>query len=217
MTFDLQPRIVRPLVRTGPFVAGLGLALAASACARSAATNAGKPVEPPAPSTARAAILDAAVGGEAGASISAQMDRQARELRRIMRGATVERIGQGILVTLASGLVYDFNHQVRAEGAERLRDLAASVARFPRTDLLIVCHTPPGAQAVYDQHLVESCALAASDYLATLGVNASRLHTAEPGAGEPKVTGGSDAGELLNLRIEVAIVASAAARKTDGS
>jgi outer membrane protein with glycine zipper len=55
-------------------------------------------------STARGAIIGAAVGGATGAIIGAQMDKQARELQQNIPGATVERVGEGIAVTFASGL-----------------------------------------------------------------------------------------------------------------
>ena len=60
-------------------------------------------------STARGAILGAVVGGTAGAVIGHQMDQRAKTLQQRIRGAKVERVGEGILVTFESGLLYDFN------------------------------------------------------------------------------------------------------------
>src|SRR5881394_213622 len=48
-------------------------------------------------STAKGAIIGAVVGGAAGALIGHQMDKQANELKRSIPGATVERVGEGIL------------------------------------------------------------------------------------------------------------------------
>ena len=44
-----------------------------------------------------------AVGGVVGAIIGNQMDKQADELAQNIPGATVERVGEGIHVTFASG------------------------------------------------------------------------------------------------------------------
>ena len=57
-------------------------------------------------STAKGAIIGAAVGGAAGAIIGDQMDRRAREIDRDIPGAEVERVGEGILVTFESGILF---------------------------------------------------------------------------------------------------------------
>src|SRR5262245_46570223 len=53
-------------------------------------------------STAKGAIIGAAVGGVAGAAIGRQMDKQAEELAGDIKGARVERVGEGIAVTFDS-------------------------------------------------------------------------------------------------------------------
>ena len=78
-------------------------------------------------STTRGAIIGAVVGGVAGTIIGNQMDQQAKELKQNIPGATVARVGEGIEVTFASGLLYDFDSDVvRSISAENLRNLAAS-------------------------------------------------------------------------------------------
>ena len=52
------------------------------------------------------AIIGAAVGGTAGALIGRQMDKQAEEIKKDLEGATVERVGEGILITFDSGLLF---------------------------------------------------------------------------------------------------------------
>jgi len=56
-------------------------------------------------STVRGAIIGAVVGGAVGAIIGHQMDQQAKELQQNIPGATVARVGEGITVTFASGLL----------------------------------------------------------------------------------------------------------------
>src|SRR5436190_17523331 len=60
-------------------------------------------------STARGAIIGAVLGGAAGAVIGHQMDQQAKELEQSIPGATVQRVGEGIAVTFASGILFPFN------------------------------------------------------------------------------------------------------------
>ena len=169
-------------------------------------------------STARGAIIGAVVGGVAGAVIGHQMDQQAKELKQSIPGATIQRVGEGITVTFASGLLFDVNSdQIRAEAANNLRNLAASLDKFPNTDLLIVGHTDATGTAEYNQGLSQRRAASASAYLAAQGVSAGRLRTAGRGELEPIATNDTDAGKLLNRRVEVAIFANAAAKASGGN
>jgi outer membrane protein OmpA-like peptidoglycan-associated protein len=164
-------------------------------------------------STARGAIIGAAVGGVVGAVIGRQMDKQAEELAQNIPGATVARIGEGIAVTFASGLLYDFDSdRVRAEAAQNLRNLSASLDQYPNTDLLIVGHTDSQGPDSYNWDLSERRARSAAEYLASQGVARSRLRTAGRGETEPITSNDTDAGQQQNRRVEVAIFASEAYR-----
>ncbi len=164
-------------------------------------------------STARGAIIGAAVGGTIGAVIGHQMDQQAKEIQQNVPGATVTRVGEGIAVTFDSGLLYDFDSDViRAEAASNLRNLAASLNKYPNTDLLIVGHTDAVGADAYNQSLSERRARAAANYLAGVGVANSRLRSVGRGETEPIATNDTDDGRQLNRRVEIAIVANAAAR-----
>ena len=164
-------------------------------------------------STARGAIIGAVVGGVAGTIIGNQMDQQAKELKQNIAGATVERVGEGIQVTFASGLLYDIDSDhIRFESADNLRTLAASLGKYPNTDLLIVGHTDSTGTDAYNQGLSERRARAAYDFLVGQGVTGRRLRTAGRGESEPVATNSTDAGRQLNRRVEIAIFANAAAR-----
>jgi outer membrane protein OmpA-like peptidoglycan-associated protein len=164
-------------------------------------------------STARGAIIGAAVGGTIGAVIGHQMDQQAKELQQNIPGATVTRVGEGITVTFASGLLYDFDSDVvRAAAAENLRNLAASLAKYPNTDLLIVGHTDAVGTSEYNMGLSARRASAASTYLGAQGVSTGRLRAVGRGESEPVADNGTEAGRQQNRRVEIAIVANAAAR-----
>jgi outer membrane protein OmpA-like peptidoglycan-associated protein len=164
-------------------------------------------------STARGAIIGAVVGGAAGAIIGHQMDQQAKELKIVIPGAVVERVGEGIQVTFASGLLYDFDSDaIRPEAAENLRNLANSLAKYPNTDLLIVGHTDALGTTAYNQDLSQRRANSASGYLHAQGVGSTRMHTSGRGESEALASNETEAGRQLNRRIEVAIFASGTAR-----
>ena len=140
-------------------------------------------------STARGAIIGAVVGGTAGAVIGHQMDQQARELRIEIPGATVERVGEGIQVTFASGLLYDFDSDaIRPDAARNLQNLAVSLKKYPNTELLIVGHTDALGSTAYNQDLSSRRANSASWYLTTQNVSASRVRASGRGETEPMST-----------------------------
>jgi outer membrane protein OmpA-like peptidoglycan-associated protein len=115
-------------------------------------------------STTRGAIVGAVVGGAAGAIIGHRMDQQAKELKQNIPGATVARVGEGIAVTFASGLLYDFDSDViRPDAAQNLRSLASSLEKYPNTDLLIVGHTDAVGTSEYNQMLSQRRAAGAAN------------------------------------------------------
>ena len=164
-------------------------------------------------STAKGAIIGAVVGGATGAIIGSQMDKQAKELEQNIKGAKVERVGEGIQVTFASGLLYDFDSDlVRPEAKTNLRELAASLEKYPGSNLLIVGHTDQLGGMAYNQSLSERRATAAATYLITQGVSGARIATRGMGEAEPIALNETEAGRAANRRVEVAIFASEATR-----
>ena len=165
-------------------------------------------------STARGAIIGAVIGGAAGAVIGHQMDQQAKEIQQNIPGATVTRIGEGMAVTFASGLLYDFDSDViKPTAAQNLKTLAQSLGKYPNTDILIVGHTDATGADSYNQTLSERRARAAQNYLVGEGVAPGRLRSAGRGETEPIASNTDEAGMALNRRVEIAIYANEAARR----
>ena len=202
----------------------LGMALTSTACAWSnkakgtaigtaGGAAAGAAVGSQTGSTARGAIIGAVVGGAAGMIIGNRMDKQAEQLEQQVSGATVQRVGEGLVLTFDSGLLYDFDSSsIRTEAGRNLQSLAASLKDYPDTDILIVGHTDAEGTDAYNQDLSTRRDDAASGYLAREGVAYARMHTAGRGETEAVATNETDAGRQLNRRIEIAIYANAAAR-----
>ena len=160
-------------------------------------------------STARGAIIGAAVGGAAGAVIGRQMDKQAEELAATIPGATVQRVGEGIVVTFDSGLLFPFNStDLLPAGQDNLRNLAASLQANPETEVLIVGHTDAVGSDSYNQNLSEQRASSAASILASNGIPRDRIRTSGRGELEPIAENETEAGRQQNRRVEVAIFAS---------
>ena len=160
-------------------------------------------------STAKGAIIGAAAGGAAGAIIGRQMDQQAEELAKSLPNATVERVGEGILVTFESGILFAVDSDaLRPAAQENLRNLADSLQKYSRTNVLLVGHTDATGSESYNQGLSQRRASAAASFLASQGLSRPRVETAGRGELEPVADNGSERGRQQNRRVEVAIFAN---------
>lgn len=159
-------------------------------------------------STARGAIIGAVVGGAAGAIIGHQMDMQAKELEQNIPGARVQRVGEGIAVMFDSGLLFDVNSDViKGDAQSNLDALAASLAKYPNSDLMIVGHTDATGTDSYNMGLSKRRASAASSYLRAHGVQRG-IKALGRGETEPIASNDTDEGRQQNRRVEVAIFAN---------
>lgn len=159
--------------------------------------------------TAVGAIIGAAVGGTAGALIGRHMDKQAEELRRDLEGATVERVGEGILITFNSGLQFDLNsYNLTATTRGNLDDFARVVNKYDDTDILIEGHTDSSGSDDYNQTLSEKRAESVKRHLISQGVVANRLTSVGYGESQPIADNDTQAGRQQNRRVEVAIYAN---------
>ena len=159
-------------------------------------------------STARGAIIGAAVGGAAGAIIGHQMDQKAKEIQQTVAGATVTRVGEGLVVTFESGLLFDFDSdQLREASKENLTNLANSLSKFGDSKLLLVGHTDNVGSDSYNLDLSRRRASAVANYLVSRGVPSARIGTSGRGETEPIAPNDNDTDRQKNRRVEVAISA----------
>lgn len=159
--------------------------------------------------TAKGAVIGAIVGGAAGALIGQRMDRKAKELDEELANADVKRVGEGIIVTFDSGLLFAFDSSTLQDDARRdLREFAARMNEFEETNILVVGHTDSKGSDSYNQSLSERRAQSAGDYLSQEGVASNRLQMTGQGESEPIATNDTAEGRTQNRRVEVAIFAS---------
>ena len=160
-------------------------------------------------STARGAIIGAAVGGTAGAIIGHQMDQKAKEIKGAVAGADVTRVGEGLVVTFDSGLLFDVNSSVlRGESKRNLDNLAANLSSFGDSKLLLVGHTDAQGSDSYNLELSRKRSVSVASYLEAKGVSAMRVQTAGRGETEPIGSNDTETGRQQNRRVEIAVYAS---------
>lgn len=159
--------------------------------------------------TAVGVIVGAAVGGTAGALIGRKMDKQAEELKRDLEGATVQRVGEGILITFNEGLQFDVNSSsVRTSSSGNLSDLSSVLAKYEDTEILIEGHTDSSGSEDYNQSLSKKRAESVKRRLIQNGVMAGRMTSIGYGESQPLEDNSSEAGRQANRRVEVAIYAN---------
>ncbi|HOX81934.1 MAG TPA: OmpA family protein [Chryseolinea sp.] len=164
--------------------------------------------------TAVGAIIGAAAGGTAGALIGRQMDKQAEELKNDLKGATVQRVGEGILITFNSGLQFDTNSStLLPETKSNLNTLSKTLKKYDDTNIVIEGHTDNVGEVPYNQTLSEKRAYSVEQYLSTQGVRASRITPKGYGELQPLNSNVSEDDRQINRRVEVAIYANKKMKK----
>lgn len=159
--------------------------------------------------TALGAIIGAAVGGTAGALIGRYMDKQAEEIQRDLKGAKVERIGEGIKITFDSGLLFDVNkYNLKPASRSNLEELAQVLKKYEDTNILIEGHTDSSGSDEHNYELSDKRAHAVSGYLGGLGVNPTRFTVVGYGENQPVASNESESGRQQNRRVDIAIYAN---------
>lgn len=155
------------------------------------------------------AIIGAAVGGAAGALIGRHMDKQAEELKADLKGATVERVGEGIIITFDSGLLFATDsYSLQSETRNNLTELAKTLNKYDDTNILIEGHTDSSGEDAYNQTLSEKRAREVEAFLVSQQVKNSRVETKGYGEKQPLKGNDTPEGMKANRRVEVAIYAN---------
>ncbi len=156
------------------------------------------------------AVLGGIVGGVAGNVIGRNMDKQAKEIKETLPGAEVERVGEGIKVTMKENMVnfgFDSSNLTSAAMAN-LDKLAEVLKNNPDTNINIYGHTDSKGSDEYNLSLSDRRAAAVKSYLASKGIASSRMIPMGVGEKEPIATNDTDAGRAQNRRVEFAITAN---------
>jgi outer membrane protein OmpA-like peptidoglycan-associated protein len=159
--------------------------------------------------TAVGAIIGAAVGGAAGAYIGNYMDKQAEEMERDIEGAKIERVGEGIKITFASGILFDVGKSaVKPDAGTNLQNLASILNKYEDTEVLVEGHTDATGSEDSNMDLSLRRAQSVSNYLQNWQVMATRMHIQGYGEAQPIASNETEDGRQANRRVEIAIFAN---------
>lgn len=156
------------------------------------------------------AVLGGVIGGAAGNAIGRKMDKQAKEISDTLPGAEVERVGEGIKVTMKESLVnFAFDSSNLTSTAKANLDKLAQVLKNnPDTNINIYGYTDSKGSDSYNLSLSERRANAVKSYLLSKGVASDRMFSMGRGENDPVASNDTEAGRAENRRVEFAITAN---------
>ncbi|MFT3825079.1 MAG: OmpA family protein [Chitinophagaceae bacterium] len=159
--------------------------------------------------TALGAIIGAAVGGVTGAVIGRKMDKQAEEIKKTVPGATVERVGEGIVVEFKDKILFGFDRSDLSGTAEGNLDKLVNVLKeYSNTDIEIQGHTDSKGSDSYNQTLSEKRAGSVASYIRNRGVSSARVTTKGYGESAPVASNDTEDGRSQNRRVNFLITAN---------
>jgi outer membrane protein OmpA-like peptidoglycan-associated protein len=169
--------------------------------------------------TAIGAIIGATVGGAAGAVIGDIMDKKAEKLREDLGSqAKVERVGEGVKLTMGDNLLFDFGSSVLLpETMVSLRKMAETIKKDGQMELLIEGNTDSIGSAEFNKRLSEMRATSVGNFLISEGVAANRIKIVGMGESNPIASNSTETGRQQNRRVEMGLYASDQMKKEAGS
>ncbi len=172
---------------------------AVSGAAIGAASNGGDKFEK--------AVVGAVIGGALGGAVGYSLDQQAAELRnQLSSGLTVTNNGQYLVVNMPQDVL--FAHDSAALRPDLMRDLrtiAASLQKYPTTNIAVVGHTDNTGTAAYNMDLSLRRASSVAAVLRDAGVASSRIAVEGRGEDQPVASNLTPEGRAKNRRVEIII------------
>ncbi|WP_223607138.1 OmpA family protein [Chryseobacterium sp. OSA05B] len=160
--------------------------------------------------SALGAVLGGIIGGVAGNVIGNKMDKQAKQIKETLPGAEVERVGDGIKITMNESIVnFAFDSSNLTSVAQtNLNKLAQVLADNPDTNINIYGHTDSKGADAYNLSLSQRRADAVKVYLSGKGIASGRMITKGEGESMPVASNDTEEGRAKNRRVEFAITAN---------
>jgi len=159
--------------------------------------------------TALGAIIGATVGGVTGAVIGKKMDKQAEEIKKNVPDATVERVGEGIVVEFNDKILFGFDRaDLTGTTQNNLDELISILKKYPDTNIEVQGHTDNKGTEGYNQDLSEKRAASVAAYLKSHSISSSRISTKGFGETAPKYSNESGDGQSKNRRVDFLVTAN---------
>ncbi|MBN7798642.1 OmpA family protein [Parahaliea mediterranea] len=157
---------------------------------------------------------NAALGcGIVGAGVGAYMDVQEAKLREQLQGTGVQvvREGDNLRLVMPGNITFETDaYNLRSSFYPVLNSVGEVLAKYADTTLRVSGHTDSTGSRSYNQTLSKQRAGSVADYLATRGVDRSRMMVEGLGPDQPIADNASTAGRSQNRRVELYILPKSA-------
>ena len=148
--------------------------------------------------------------GAIGAGVGAYMDSQEAELRQELEGTgvQVQREGDELNLIMPGNVTFNTDdYVVRQQFYPALDSVSQVLAKYADTRMTVIGHTDSTGAKDYNYNLSNRRAQSVANYLATRGVNQSRLISQGVGPDQPIASNANESGRAQNRRVELQIVA----------
>jgi outer membrane protein OmpA-like peptidoglycan-associated protein len=155
----------------------------------------------------KGAAIGAAVGAIGGGLMGNYMDKQAEEMQRVVgENDRLRKEQETIYLSLGSDVLFDSGKATLQPGARtKLAELAAILAKYPRTIVTITGNTDSRGSVELNDRLAKERAQAVADELIANGVNPARIVTFGAGASNPVATNATPEGRQQNRRVDIVV------------
>ena len=155
------------------------------------------------------ALIAAGVGALAGGAIGRYMDAQEADLRRRLAetGVGVQRSGDQIELVMPGDITFATDQaSLRPEFFPILDSVSTVLQEYDRTVVDVIGHTDSTGSDAHNQTLSERRAATVAQYLASRGIDPTRLASAGAGEQAPVAPNTTAEGRQRNRRVEIALV-----------
>lgn len=161
--------------------------------------------------------IGAAVGAGTGALIGHYMDKQQEELKEV-KGANVERQGDQLVVKFNSAILFDTGKSdLKAQSQKDLNDFSEVLKKYPQTDITVEGHTDNTGSKAVNEKLSDARAQSVLGFLASRGVDKSRMTGQGFADTQPVADNGTEDGRTQNRRVQIKIVANEELKRQDAA
>lgn len=154
---------------------------------------------------------NAALGcGAIGTGIGAYMDAQEAELREELKGTGVQvrRNGDQLDLIMPGNITFATDaYTIRSNFEPVLNSVSTILYKYTDTRLRVTGHTDSTGSRDYNYNLSNRRATSVANYLASTGIEQSRLISQGMGPDQPIASNDNESGRAMNRRVELQIVA----------
>src|SRR3954469_3811249 len=155
------------------------------------------------------ALIGAGVGAIAGGGVGYYMDVQEAKLRQKLEGTgvSVTRMGDNITLNMPSSITFALNSaDLNAQFYNALEGVSMVLQEYNKTVIEVAGHTDSSGSDQYNMQLSERRAQSVTSYLASHGIQSSRLMPVGAGESHPVASNDTEQGRSANRRVEMTIV-----------